>query len=524
MKKILTILILCLVANYLKAGGTPPCNGTPTAGVLTAVQDTVCNGSIAELVLTGFSTGTGITFGWEESPDGVTWAPASGAGLDTFYTSPLNGSLFFRCTLTCANSGLTASSNTQWIVVPYVYNIHGDTSCTANNFTLSASGGNGSLHWFNAATGGTEVAAGDTFHTPLLSATTTYYVEDRGPSQIQSVGPLDNTIGAGGNYNVNADRFEIFNAYQPFTILTVKVFAQGTANRTFRLTDSLGNVLHDTIINVPAGTQTVHVNVPVPAASGLRFGVRATANLYRNTAGAAYPYYLPGVCNIIGNSAAAAGYFYFVYDWQLRTQGCASPRVPVTAFIGSGISAPVISPAGPVTVCAGTQVSLTSSGNAPFLWSTGETTQSIQTDTTGSYIVSVFDATCSNWIASAPVSVNVLPVPVASFTYLNIPGTAGMQFTSTSTNTNSWSWDFGDGNSSSAASAVNTYTNNHLPQTVTLISSNGVCSDTTVQNICVPYTALASGGTYHVCSGGSISLSAINGTSCNGIMAPARSR
>ncbi|MEI8204541.1 MAG: immunoglobulin domain-containing protein, partial [Bacteroidota bacterium] len=51
---------------------------------------------------------------------------------------------------------------------------------------------------------------------------------------------------------------------------------------------------------------------------------------------------------------------------------------------------PVISPAGPITICSGGNVTLSSSAGSSFLWSpNNETTQSIQVNTSGSYSVQV---------------------------------------------------------------------------------------------------------------------------------------
>jgi gliding motility-associated-like protein len=49
--------------------------------------------------------------------------------------------------------------------------------CSGNSTTLSASG-TGTLGWYSAATGGTWLGGGTTFTTPILTYSTTYYVQD----------------------------------------------------------------------------------------------------------------------------------------------------------------------------------------------------------------------------------------------------------------------------------------------------------------------------------------------------------
>lgn len=51
------------------------------------------------------------------------------------------------------------------------------TRCTNQNTTLSVSG-TGTIGWYSAATGGTYLAGGSTYTTPLLTANVTYYVQD----------------------------------------------------------------------------------------------------------------------------------------------------------------------------------------------------------------------------------------------------------------------------------------------------------------------------------------------------------
>ncbi len=72
---------------------------------------------------------------------------------------------------------------------------------------------------------------------------------------------------------------------------------------------------------------------------------------------------------------------------------------------------PTISASGPLTICNGDSVTLTSSEGSTYLWSTGATTQSIIVTTAGSYTVRVIN---TNGCKSAPsvstvVTVNSLP-------------------------------------------------------------------------------------------------------------------
>lgn len=77
--------------------------------------------------------------------------------------------------------------------------------------------------------------------------------------------------------------------------------------------------------------------------------------------------------------------------------------VPVT--LTQQEPAPTITPGGPTTFCQGGSVTLTSNVATNYLWSTGETTQSITVTEDGSYTVST---NCgASVVASAPVNVTV---------------------------------------------------------------------------------------------------------------------
>ncbi|MBK7108396.1 MAG: T9SS type A sorting domain-containing protein [Bacteroidetes bacterium] len=68
--------------------------------------------------------------------------------------------------------------------------------------------------------------------------------------------------------------------------------------------------------------------------------------------------------------------------------GCSNTSLPTTVTVYDNPE-PVISADGPTEFCDGGSVTLTSTAGASYLWSTGETTQSITVDGTGCYTVTV---------------------------------------------------------------------------------------------------------------------------------------
>ena len=91
--------------------------------------------------------------------------------------------------------------------------------------------------------------------------------------------------------------------------------------------------------------------------------------------------------------------------------GC-SGFAQVIVNVGSAPVNPVIYASGPLTFCEGDSVMLDAGFNyTSYLWSTGETTQSIVTDSQGVYYVNIVD-TSGCTASSAPITVTVHPLPV----------------------------------------------------------------------------------------------------------------
>ncbi|MBC7447880.1 MAG: hypothetical protein H7330_07455, partial [Hymenobacteraceae bacterium] len=112
----------------------------------------------------------------------------------------------------------------------------------------------------------------------------------------------------------------------------------------------------------------------------------------------------PRVPNITG---AGSGY----YKLQITFNGCTSAdsvNVAVQARPTVTITA-----SGPTTICQGGSVTLTASGAASYVWSTGASTPSITVTQSGNYAVTGFSTNnCSG--TAGPINVNVVAAPTIS--------------------------------------------------------------------------------------------------------------
>jgi hypothetical protein len=208
----------------------------------------------------------------------------------------------------------------------------GINSCSSGSFNLTGTG-TGTLEWYTAPTGGSPVGTGTTYTTPVISSTTTYYLENDVLQPNGQVGPTSYNFGTGGQHNNSSVQYLEFTVYANCTLLTADVNAGGSGNKTFNLWDQTGNLINAYTVNVPAtGVQTIPMNIPLTPGT-YRIG-GSNMNLYRNNSGPTYPYTLSGAVSITGSSAGS-GYYYYLYNWTIGLPACTSPRVPVTATIGA---------------------------------------------------------------------------------------------------------------------------------------------------------------------------------------------
>ena len=210
--------------------------------------------------------------------------------------------------------------------------------------TLGANGSGAELCWYGSPSGGAMMGSGGQFTTPVLTATTDYYVSTR------TVTPGVSAFGAktdrGGTVMNSSDarQWLIFNANEPFELNSVKVYATGNGDRHFVLKDNVGNVIEERYIYVPAGTQRVQLNMKVPAGTGHMItafddNTEIVLALHRDDAGVSYPYPVGGGLGSITGSTGGGSVYYYLYDWEVSTPALVneSPRVPVTATVTDGV-------------------------------------------------------------------------------------------------------------------------------------------------------------------------------------------
>ena len=162
-----------------------PCSGLPMPGDTVSPVTSICVGVPFDLTLQN-NLGSGITYQWKVSQSGTanSYVNAPGNSTSNFYTATQSAVTYYKCVVTCTNSGLTFSSN------PVMVDLNDPLTCYCTPVYI------------------TGVASGDLISNIEITNTTLSNntgTNTSGPSYTHFSG-LPNytaTLQAGSNYNVN---------------------------------------------------------------------------------------------------------------------------------------------------------------------------------------------------------------------------------------------------------------------------------------------------------------------------------
>jgi len=178
--------------------------------------------------------------------------------------------------------------------------------------------------------------------------------------------------------------------------------------------------------------------------------------------------------------------------------------------VNTGLAQQVVTPSGTTTFCEGGSVVLSAITADHYLWSTGDTTQTITVSTSGSYSVSSATNTGCTSTVSAPIVVtaySATPLPVVSTLNGTTEFCDGGSVTLSAQAGFRYLWSTGDTTQSVVVSAAGNYT-------VTLLNNGGCSSATsapvaiTVSPVPTTPTITASNATNTICNGSTITLTA----------------
>lgn len=202
-----TITVTPTLAGCVGTPGNYTITINPTPTVIVPANITVCNGG--SVSASGFtSTPGGGTFAWTNSDPSIGLA-ASGAGNTPAFTATnlTAGAITATITVTPTVAGCPGTPNTYTITInptPPAPTALGASVCTNNSATLTATAPGGIYEWFDAP-GGTLLITNPSYTTPLLSATTIYYVQTTILGCTGPLTPVTVTIAPGLVVNAGPD-------------------------------------------------------------------------------------------------------------------------------------------------------------------------------------------------------------------------------------------------------------------------------------------------------------------------------
>jgi len=462
----------------------------PTASISANGPTAFCQGG--NVVLSANGAGS---YAWSNGSTASSIA-VTNTGAFTYTVTDANG-----CTTTTAPTTVTVTP------LPVVASIVGsNTVCQGANtlFTNASTGGTWSSS--NAAVASVD-ATGNISGVAGGNAVISYTITNNGCSTTQTKaisvqtapatsisvsGPT--TFCAGGSVVLTAAAGNGYNWTNTSTSQAITVTASGTYGV------SVTNGQGCASIAAPVTITVVPFPVLDPIAGSNTVCIGATEAMSNTTSGGTWSSSNAGVASVSANGVVSgnnAGAATISYTYT-NAAGCTSTVTkPISVNV---IPSAVVSANGPTTFCSGGSVTLTAPAASSYLWSTGETTQSISPNSTVIIDVTVTTAGCSATSAPIAVTVNALPSPVV--TTNNVAICQGAAATLTSTPASSYAWSNG---ATTASINVNTPGN----YTVTVTDANGCSATSAPLAIAVsnnPVVSIAAAGPTSFCQGQSVVL------------------
>jgi len=236
------------------------------------------------------------------------------------------------------NNGYQALNFENFYSPPAVQGTHDTVCCVGDVAFLTASGPEDvTIDWFDSI-GGNVLFSGNTFITPPLSTSTSYWAAYL-DAYSSNVGPTDNSIGNGGYYNFNNGEGLIFDVFNEISLDSITIYAEELGEVGININNSsIGfneNISYEITEDLPFnGEVKIPIGIDLEPASNYSITLNEypEGGLYRNTTGVNFPYTGDGNININGTTNGSNFYFYF-YNWEISSVSCYSKHEKVIAYI-----------------------------------------------------------------------------------------------------------------------------------------------------------------------------------------------
>jgi hypothetical protein len=364
-------------------------NANPAATISASGPTTFCQGGAVTL-----TASAGSSYLWST---GATTSSIVATQSGSYTVTVTNAS---GCSTTSAATSVTVNANPAATI-----SASGPTTfCQGGAVTLTASAGSSYL-WSNGATTSSIVATQSGSYTVTVtnangcsttSAATSVTVNANPAATISASGPT--TFCTGGSVTLTASAGSSYLWSNGATTPSINVTQSGSHTVTVTNASGCSTTSAATSVTVNANpAATISASGPTTFCTGGSVTLTASP-------GSSYLWSNGATTSSI-NVAQSGSYTVTVTN----ANGCSTTSAATSVTVNAKPAA-TISASGPTTFCTGGSVTLTASVGSSYLWSTGATTSSIVATQSGSYTVTVTNASgCSTTSAATPVTVNAKP-------------------------------------------------------------------------------------------------------------------
>jgi gliding motility-associated-like protein len=325
------------------------------------------------------------------------------------------------------------------IVIPRIESTTPDSICGSGSVTLQATASNGNAYWYTAETGDSFIAAGNSFTTPTISTTTSYYVDATNGNcpdvprteVIATVKTLPTITSTSSTTVCNAGTATLGATASAGTINWYKASTGGAplGSGTTFTTPSINTTTTYYVDAIASGCTsqtrtavTATVNEPPTVSSTTPSSVcgAGTVTLEADSSSGNINWY----DSLTGGSSLSSGNSFTTPTIDTTTtyyaepilNGCTGPRTGVTATVY-----PIATTMEEMFLCQGESTTLdASTSGMKYLWSPGgETTQRITVSTIGLYSVTISSPAVVSCDSKKDISVTERPEPIISSVLVN---------------------------------------------------------------------------------------------------------
>jgi len=222
---------------------------------------------------------------------------------------------------------------------------------------LNAAGSD--IVWFDQPVAVTIVATGNSFETPEVTTTATFYAASTITTGGEDFsGGLVNHSGSDYSADPNSNAKMQFDVAENCTLKSVTVMTDTPGNRKIELRNPAGDLINSVTVNIIDSMEVV-LDFPLFPGTDYTLGTDGSINLLipgvnalgprlkRNNAGTgvAYPYPVGDLLSITGGftGAVVTDFYFYFYNWKIENESgiCYSDLVPVTVTVDdpTGITA-----------------------------------------------------------------------------------------------------------------------------------------------------------------------------------------